>query len=298
MTGHQKMNKASIKALILLCISTFLVSSVFLSVDGLNHILTASPPQAAFTYYPLMPYANVTVTFDASSSSAEGPNSTLVSYEWKINDPYNMTHITNLGPTTSHAFQYGGTYIVELNVTDDGGLWSTTSKPVMVKPEYGPKANFTWTPTNPTLNVTTQFDASNSTTGWSAQLRDYSPIASYKWNFGDGTPVTTVPNPTINHNFTTAGNYSVQLTVTDSVGRASAAQTTIQVMNRKYPLWDVDQNGKCNILDVSAVARWFGDTVPPAPSNVDITGPLGVPDGKDNILDVSLVARHFGEIYG
>ena len=56
-------------------------------------------------------------------------------------------------------------------------------------------------------------------------------------------------------------------------------------------------DGKCDMRDVSLVARYFGQTVPPAPANCDITGVTRcVPDGKVDMRDVSLVARHFGEI--
>lgn len=66
-------------------------------------------------------------------------------------------------------------------------------------------------------------------------------------------------------------------------------------------LWGFMPDGKCNILDISVVAKCFG-SYPGAPppliwnANCDMTGPVvRVPDGKVNILDVSLVARHFGE---
>ncbi len=55
-------------------------------------------------------------------------------------------------------------------------------------------------------------------------------------------------------------------------------------------------DGKCNMRDVGLVARYFGQSVPPAPANCDITGPTtGVPDGTINMRDVGTVARHFGE---
>jgi len=348
------------------------------------------PPQAAFTNYPLATYVSMAVTFDASSSSAEGFGSAITGYEWQINDPYNMSHTTGSNRKTSHTFQHVGVYTVELNVTDNNGLWSTTSKPITIQPEHGPTASFIWdlpvvlrnwtvnfdasnsssgwsvqlgdfspimnytwnfgdgtapmTATNPTighkfmqqdhfsvqlnvtdsvgrtdttakilevtgpdltanfictlgLNLTVQFDASGSTPGWSNELNDYSPIVSYTWDFGDGTPATPIPDPIVGHNFTQAGNYTVQLTVMDSVGRTNTTHATVQVRNLQYPIWDINQDGKCNILDVSAVAKLFGQNVPPAPAYADIAGPHGVPDGKVNILDVSLVAKHFGENY-
>ena len=57
-------------------------------------------------------------------------------------------------------------------------------------------------------------------------------------------------------------------------------------------------DGKVDIRDVGLVARSFGQTVPPAPSNCDITGTTpGVPDGEIDMLDIGLVARHFGHHY-
>ena len=55
-------------------------------------------------------------------------------------------------------------------------------------------------------------------------------------------------------------------------------------------------DGKCDMRDVGLVARYFGEDVPPAPANCDLTGPTtGAPDGKIDMRDVGLVARHFGE---
>jgi hypothetical protein len=56
-------------------------------------------------------------------------------------------------------------------------------------------------------------------------------------------------------------------------------------------------DGKCDIRDIALVARYFGQNIPPAPANCDITGPkTGVPDGVDDIRDIATVAKHFGEV--
>lgn len=57
-------------------------------------------------------------------------------------------------------------------------------------------------------------------------------------------------------------------------------------------------DGKVDMRDIGLVARNFGQTIPPANPNCDITGPTaGVPDGKIDMRDVGLVARHFGDHY-
>lgn len=67
-------------------------------------------------------------------------------------------------------------------------------------------------------------------------------------------------------------------------------------------IWVFIPDGKCNILDVSVVAKCFG-SYPGCPppliwnTNCDVTGlTKGVPDDKVNILDVQLVASHFGNV--
>lgn len=254
----------------------------------------ASPPQAAFTYTPLQIYGGMTVTFDASSSSAEGPNATITQYEWTTSDG---THVVGASAILSHAFSTSGTYVVTLNVTNSAGLWSTTSKPVAVLPDFGPTANFTWTPPRISINRTVTFDASSSKVGWSSSIPGYAPIATYTWNFGDGTPVNATSNNTIQHVFALAGNYTVALTVTDSVSRTSLLSQLVQVTNRT--LWDLNGDGKIDMRDIGISAKAFG-SVPGNPlwnPIADITGIVPfVPDGKVDMRDVSLVARHFGEL--
>ena len=47
-------------------------------------------------------------------------------------------------------------------------------------------------------------------------------IASWSWDFGDGTPVVETTGPTVSHTYATVGEKTVTLTVTDSRGLASA----------------------------------------------------------------------------
>src|SRR5690606_38166060 len=65
------------------------------------------------------------------------------------------------------------------------------------------------------------FPSGTLTTGTGVQFTDESTdkdgtISSYSWSFGDGSAVSTDNNPT--HTFSTAGTYTVTLTVTDDDG--------------------------------------------------------------------------------
>jgi cytochrome c len=57
---------------------------------------------------------------------------------------------------------------------------------------------------------------------------DGDPI-TYEWDFADGSPTTSEPNPT--HTYTAAGTYRATLTVTDETGRTGTADVSISVGN-------------------------------------------------------------------
>jgi len=237
----------------------------------------------------------MTITLDASSSSAEGYNDTITQYEWDINDPYNPKHIVKTSPFTTHTFQYDGTFIVELNVTDNEGMWSTTSKPIRILPEFGPTANFTWSPEIPTVNETITFDASSSTRGWSAQTQQFSPIQNYVWNFSDGTGNITVTSATLNHNFTQPGNYTVTLTVIDAVGRSDATWSTVEVQNVTLKVADITGDGVIDGDDLFYVTSSYGSSPgspgPPYWNPIADINKDGVIDGDD----LFFITSNFGK---
>lgn len=54
-------------------------------------------------------------------------------------------------------------------------------------------------------------------------------VASYAWNFGDGSPLAIGTSPTVSHTYASRGTYTVTLTVTDGAGRQAVAQRAISV---------------------------------------------------------------------
>jgi len=267
-------------------------------------LYTPSPPTASFVWLPPQPYPNQTVTFDASSSSAEGYNDTILRYEWDFGDgtPKVIKTGTPTNPpdhTATHKFMQSRQYIVTLNVTDKEGLWSLTQKPITIK-QTNPTAAFTWTPTIGRINRAVTFNASASLPGWSTRTGSPAPIASYVWNFGDGTGNFTVATSVLDHTYTIAGNFTVLLEVIDSEGQRNSVSHIIEVSSLTYPVWDINQDTKCDIKDIAIVAKAYGSK--PGDKNwnpkADITGPIYlVPDGKVDIRDIALVAKHFGERY-
>ena len=266
------------------------------------------PPQASFAYWPAKPYENQTVQFDASSSTPEGYNDTITKYEWVFGD--GTPKITKTTPTITHNYMVAKQYIVTLNVTDKEGLWSTTSKPITIYPEFGPKANFTWNPQTPFINETITFDASKSTPGWSKARGDFSPITNYAWNFSDGTGTISVTTPTTTHNYTKPGNYTVILTITDANYRSDQTWAIIQVLNVTVKQCDINGDGKIDIRDIRQVAKAFGAQLVTDPADPKYGQYWHSPpcaacphsprcdinkDGKIDMKDIRAVAKRFGQ---
>ncbi|HUV02110.1 MAG TPA: PKD domain-containing protein [Desulfobacteria bacterium] len=173
------------------------------------------PPVALFSYLPVNPAINETVTFNASASyDSDG---TLVSYNWSFGDE-DVTNTTDLSVT--HSYSSIGNYTVNLTVTDDEGATNTTSRALQVclKP---PIATFSCSPPNPVVNETVTFNASES----------YDPngvIITYEFEFGDGTNGT---GEVVTHSYSSVGMYTVNLTLTDDEGAMNRTSQTIKVFS-------------------------------------------------------------------
>ena len=97
------------------------------------------------------------------------------------------------------------------------------------RPNNAPTAVLAATPTSGTVPLTVQFDGSGSYDPDTAPPAD--TVASYTFDFGDGSAAVTQSTPTISHTYNAAGNYAATLTVTDSRGAQSTntAQVVISV---------------------------------------------------------------------
>jgi PKD repeat protein len=182
-----------------------------------NMITVKAYPIADFTLTPAPQYKNQVITLNASISDPRG--GIITSYFWTFGDGLQL-NTTN--PVVTHTYGTTGNYTATLTVTDSENLNNTVSKGVSVLEGY-PVAVFTYTPAFPAANQTIPFDASNS----------FDPngyVVSYIWNFGDGN-VTSIVDPNITHRYTSVGNYTARLTVTDNDGLTNTASKVVTVGN-------------------------------------------------------------------
>jgi hypothetical protein len=97
------------------------------AITGFDVLDVQAPPRAIFYAKPPVSGPNISITFDASSSTAEGYGDTITNYQWDFGDGKNAT-----GKIVTHSYQNLGNYTVTLNVTDSEGFWNTTSKNVTI----------------------------------------------------------------------------------------------------------------------------------------------------------------------
>ena len=126
-------------------------------------------------------------------------NAPIISWEWQFGDGS-----TSISQNPKHAYANPGTYIVSLRVTDENGCYSDKTEDLVIS--QSPEANFNWDILNCDTTFFTDFSNNNGTN-----------IIAWNWTFDDpasGTEnISFLQNP--NHKFTDAGNYNVQLTVSN-----------------------------------------------------------------------------------
>lgn len=170
---------------------------------------------AVFTSSPAAPTEDTAVLFDASGSAAANPNATIVSYAWVFGDGG-----TASGKQVTHKFS-AGNWTVTLTITDATGRTGKSSQLVTVTlPATGLTAAFVFSPNPSQLGQPVHFDASTST------VTPPHRIASYTWNFGEGTVVTTA-SPRIDFTYTLPRTYVVVLTITDDTGQTKTISQSI-----------------------------------------------------------------------
>ena len=171
----------------------------------------------AFTRSPATPTEGQQVLFDASTSQ---PQNEIASYEWNFGDGD-----TASGRTATHAYDEPGAYFATLTITDNFGRSVSTTQGFTVSGGVRPRAVFDFSPGSPVKEGSTvRFDASDSRPSLNAT------ITSYQWTFGDTATVFTTSNEAINHTFNDNGNFTVTLTIRDSLGVTATTTRSISVI--------------------------------------------------------------------
>jgi PKD repeat protein len=150
--------------------------------------------------------SNQSYQFSATASGRD------LSYSWDFGDQG-----TASGANVTHTYASNGPFTVEVFVTDPAGHQATQSTTVTVVPPK-PQAFFTYS-VDQFDTTYASFDASNSSADPSTS------IASYNWDFGDGSAPDSTTFPQDSHFYSNPGTYQVTLTVIDATGQPSDPYT-------------------------------------------------------------------------
>jgi PKD repeat protein len=163
------------------------------------------------------PYAALTLTpVQVYGGASTDPDGTIASYVWSWGDG----SPNSSGVSASHQYARAGTYTIGLVVTDDDGATANATTTVTIT-NRAPTANAGGPySTQPGVAFTANGSGSKDLDG---------TIASYRWNWGDGSANTVSASPTASHTYGSASDYTVVLTVTDNSGATATASAVVAV---------------------------------------------------------------------
>src|SRR5207245_1053514 len=193
--------------------------------DGINPPASATAtvtvadaaPVAALSVTPSAGTAPLMVTADASGST--DPDTTpITGYTFDFGDT--SPSVTQGTATTTHQYKGADAFTVKVTVTDGVNPPASTTATVTVA-DAPPVAALTVTPSSGTAPLGVTVDASGSSD-------PDGTIATYAFDFGEGTPVTQT-TATATHLYRAAKTYTVRVTVTDSGGLSASRSDTVTV---------------------------------------------------------------------
>jgi PKD repeat protein len=170
------------------------------------------PPVASFTLSPSSGTRPLTVVFTDTSTGS------ITAWSWAFGDggASAVRHPT-------HTYTSAGAYTVTLTVTGPGGSDPEVRPNAVVVSEPKPVAAFTLSPASGVRPLTVAF--TDTSTG--------GPATTWAWTFGDGG-TSALRHPT--HTYTSAGAYTVTLTVTGPGGSDPEVRPNAVVVAEQPPV--------------------------------------------------------------
>jgi len=177
-----------------------------------NDITIAIGPTSGFSYAAACEDSPVEFT-DLTTTNG---GASIIQWLWNFGDPASGTSNTSYLQNPVHTYTSGGTFTVTLTAVSVSGCQDISSQQVIIATP--PAVAFTYSTVCEGQPVLFEPDQN---------AMNVADIASWLWDFGDGTPTSDLINPT--HTYTTFGTYTVTLTVTSLNGCTNATSQIITV---------------------------------------------------------------------
>lgn len=196
------------------------------------------------------------VSFDPTSSVAAAGVSSVT---WDFGD--GSTAFASGSPLVrTHVYSSTGQKTVTLTIVDANGNVSSVSHTIQIV--VPPTASFTAAGSAP-VDQPVAFDGSGSSDPTAG-----SSIASYAWNFGDGTAPVTSTTAVTHHTYSLPGTYTVTLTVTGTDGVASAPASRTVAVTVQPPSASLAVAGSPALIGHSISFSGAGSTDPNAGGSI------------------------------
>ncbi|MFE2352161.1 PKD domain-containing protein [Kitasatospora cineracea] len=175
-----------------------------------------------------------------------------------------------------HTYPGFGNYTATLTVTDSTGK-KVYNRLLVTVADRPLAAELKTSPAEGADTLTVRAEASG--------LDSQYPVASYRYDFGDGSPAVTTPTAT--HRYAAPGSYPVELTVTDDHGRTLKRSARVTVGPAYVPLAQ-----PVRTLDTrTGTGAPKGKLGPDGSLKLKVTGTAGVPaDGTVTAVLVNLTS--------
>jgi parallel beta-helix repeat protein len=227
---------------------TYTVTVTVRDTAGLSSTASATvtvtdlPPAARLSVSPASGAPPLAVLGDASGST-DSDATPIASYSFDFGD--GTVTGAQAQATASHTYTTPGRYTVTVAVTDTANKSSTATAQVTVgSVDAPPVARLTVAPSPASPGAPVSADASASTD------TDATPIASYRFDFGDGTVAGPQSAPTAAHTYLAPGTFTVTATVADTAGNSSTATAQVVVQQ------NVQQNAVRNSGFETDLSGW------------------------------------------
>ncbi|MFH1810504.1 MAG: PKD domain-containing protein [Pseudomonadota bacterium] len=196
--------------------------------------VTPHAPVADLTCTPTSGDAPLDVSCDATGSTDPNGAGDIATYFYSLDGAAEAEEADGIRSFTALA---AGNHNIQVRVVDQGGLDDTATQQITVtdpgSQNHAPTASFTATPTSGLTPLQVSLDASSSTDPDGDNL-------SYSWSFGDSSADGS--GATTSHTYSSAGGFTVTLTVTDDgtppLSGTSTARITATTDTNQAPVLD------------------------------------------------------------
>ncbi len=194
------------------------------SISGSVTVGLEPPPRPVVSILPSPnPQANTPVTFTIGVAPAAGSNTTIRSVTVDFGDGATADLGAANGPSlvAQHTYTAGGTYTASVTAIDSNGGTATASTPVVIGgvAPLSLAVTTAMTPAGGGPNARVSFTAAVSPAT--------AVIASYRWEFGDGTAPQDTTSGQVQHVYVLSAAYTVTVTATDLNGATAVATVPI-----------------------------------------------------------------------